>query len=126
MKKIWSLIAFVRKLERTLGASLYRYRLRVASFLVLDYLVGCPDGTCGTEGIRDGLQCTGTDMTRLVDRLEALGYVQRNRSQQDRRVIYISITDLGRDAHRAALDTLTDRSELFSHVDFDSIGRAIV
>jgi DNA-binding MarR family transcriptional regulator len=43
------------------------------------------------------------DITRLVDRLEAMGLVRRSRIEEDRRVVLIAITDAGL-ALLAALD----------------------
>jgi DNA-binding MarR family transcriptional regulator len=37
-------------------------------------------------------------MTRLLDRLEAKGLCQRERSSEDRRVVNLALTDAGRDA----------------------------
>src|SRR2546421_4872425 len=60
----------------------------------------------------DGLPCQEVgarmitrvpDVTRLVDRLEAAGLVERNRTTEDRRVVMIKITRKGLDAI-AALD----------------------
>ena len=55
----------------------------------------------------DGLPCLEVgarmitrvpDVTRLVDRLEAAGLVERRRTSEDRRVVMISITKKGLDA----------------------------
>lgn len=46
---------------------------------------------------------TGVDtgaMTRTLDRLEAKGLVRRSRSQEDRRVIRIALTDTGKEKGR--------------------------
>jgi len=43
------------------------------------------------------------DITRLVDRLEAAGLVARTRCEEDRRVVYVSITQKGLDV-LASLD----------------------
>ncbi|RQS63461.1 MarR family transcriptional regulator [Burkholderia sp. Bp8963] len=40
-------------------------------------------------------------MTRLLDRLERKGFIVRSRSEQDRRVIELSLTERGADAARA-------------------------
>ena len=60
----------------------------------------------------DGLPCLEVgarmitrvpDVTRLVDRLEAAGLVERNRTSEDRRVVMVKITPKGLEAI-AALD----------------------
>lgn len=60
------------------------------------------------------------DITRLVDRLEAAGLVERTRCEHDRRVVYVGITPKGMeilatldqpvlDLHRAQLGHMTKR-----------------
>jgi DNA-binding MarR family transcriptional regulator len=45
-----------------------------------------------------GLRMTtkGSDVTRLVDRLEKAGHVERFRTESDRRVIFVRLTESGR------------------------------
>ena len=38
-------------------------------------------------------------MTRMIDRLEGKGLIRRNRSPQDRRLVYLEMTDEGRAAY---------------------------
>lgn len=63
-----------------------------------------------------------SDVTRLVDRLEGAGLVERFRSEKDRRVIYVRLTETGKsmveelaqplaEAHKSTKRHL-DRSEL--------------
>lgn len=52
-------------------------------------------------------------MTRLLDRLEAKGLVQRQRSEADRRVVRIALTPAGQEAARAiphALSAVQNRA----------------
>jgi DNA-binding MarR family transcriptional regulator len=62
------------------------------------------------------------DITRLVDRLEASGFVRRERTEQDRRLVIVHITPAGMnllaqldepilDLHRAQMSHMT-RAEL--------------
>lgn len=43
-------------------------------------------------------------VTSLVDKLEQLGLVTRQRSNEDRRVVRVELTPIGRGAYRAAVD----------------------
>lgn len=48
-----------------------------------------------------GCQLDASAMTRLLDRLETKGLCRRERSQEDRRVVNIELTDEGREAAKA-------------------------
>lgn len=77
--------------------------LSPAQFNVLRILRGAgEDGlTCGEIGER--LITRDSDVTRLLDRLEKQGWVSRERSRQDRRVVLARLTERGL-AILAALD----------------------
>jgi DNA-binding MarR family transcriptional regulator len=54
-------------------------------------------GECATmAGLARDLQIDPAAMTRALDRLEAKGLVRRARSEQDRRVVRLELTDAGR------------------------------
>jgi len=53
-------------------------------------------------------------MTRMLDRLEAKGLVRRHRSETDRRVVHLSLTDKGRESAAALPPVL--REELARHL----------
>ena len=45
-------------------------------------------------------RCTGVEtstMTRMLDRLESKGLISRNRCERDRRIIYLELTDIGKE-----------------------------
>lgn len=45
-------------------------------------------------------RCTGVEtstMTRMLDRLESKGLISRNRCEKDRRIIYLELTDTGKE-----------------------------
>jgi DNA-binding MarR family transcriptional regulator len=46
-------------------------------------------------------------MTRILDRLEAKGLVQRERSSEDRRVVKLALTDTGREAAKVVPEVLS-------------------
>lgn len=57
-------------------------------------------------------------VTRLIDRIVEAGYVQRTPSDSDRRVLYLELTDSGRETLEAACRThLKDLDEqIFSRL----------
>ena len=73
-------------------------------------------------------------MTNLVDHLEQKGLVHRTRSEVDRRVIHVDLTEVGKDAyaaasnakflfHRAILSALTEEEQQILLVLFRKISR---
>ncbi|QPF73914.1 MarR family transcriptional regulator [Roseateles sp. DAIF2] len=53
-------------------------------------------GACPAAQLAADLGLDAGALTRLLDRLEAKGLVQRDRSSSDRRVVLITLTDAGR------------------------------
>ena len=70
------------------------------------------------------------DVTRLVDRLEAVGLVARRRCEQDRRVVYVAITDKGLkrlaelDAPLARL--MGEQAKLLTPAEWKELSRLLV
>ena len=50
------------------------------------------------------LRLESSTLTPLLKKLEAAGYVTRERSREDERVLVVSLTDEGRDLHDRAMD----------------------
>ena len=65
---------------------------------------------CGIRGVDIGEQClmTATRVSRLVDRAEAAGYVERQPDPHDRRAQHVVLTDKGRAAARAYAPLMED------------------
>ena len=102
------------RLERRLGAELEaRFGLPHAWFEVLVRLSRSADGQLTMSALAEQVTLTTGGVTRLVDRLEAAGLVERVPCRTDRRVAYAAITDAGRtkleeaaEAHAANLRTV--------------------
>ncbi|MTJ83726.1 MAG: MarR family transcriptional regulator [Telmatospirillum sp.] len=64
-------------------------------------------------------------MTRMLDRLEKAGLIERERSAEDRRVVNLRLTQAGRDLYPrlvpAAIDTLNQSLEGFSHKEVETL-----
>jgi DNA-binding MarR family transcriptional regulator len=69
--------------------------LSMATYNVLRILraAGAEGRSCSAIG--DDMVARVPDVTRLVDRLERLGFVTRGRGQEDRRVVRVVITQAG-------------------------------
>ena|ERR1700722_6260093 len=88
-------------LERELGES---HGLGVSDFEVLDCLAGKPDG-CRSQSLADAVHLSQSALSRLADRLERHGLVERSNCVDDRRGINLVLTDAGRGKHGQALRT---------------------
>ncbi|MEO0649779.1 MAG: MarR family transcriptional regulator [Planctomycetota bacterium] len=91
-------LALVQAHEVLVGefAELFRrHGTTQAQFNVLRVLVQASKGTASCAEIGERLIHRVPDVTRLIDRMEAGGWVARRRSDQDRRVVLVSITEAG-------------------------------
>lgn len=82
-------------MKRGFTELLKAHDLSIASYNVLRILRGADaDGlTCGA--VSDRLVQHDPDVTRLLDRLEKRGLIERRRTDKDRRVVRTSITPAG-------------------------------
>jgi len=98
------LVKTAARLEAELNRVFRPLDLTGATYNILRILdvAGTNGRSCGD--ISEQLIAEVPDMTRLLDRLERLGYVLRERSNIDRRMVKVTITDKG----RAVLDSLKE------------------
>ena len=76
--------------------------LTLSSFEVLYQLVGAPANRLRMAELADRLLFTRSGVTRVVDRLERDGYVERNECAHDGRGVYAILTQRGFDTFEAA------------------------
>jgi DNA-binding MarR family transcriptional regulator len=95
------LIRTASRLEAELNRVFRPYDLTGATYNILRVLerAGGEGRSCGD--IAQQLIAEVPDMTRLLDRLERLGYVVRERSRVDRRMVKVSVTEKGLEAVRS-------------------------
>jgi DNA-binding MarR family transcriptional regulator len=91
-------------LERALSAE---HQLGVSEFEVLDWLVEnqSPDTHCRVQDLAAGVHLSQSALSRVIARLEADGLVTRAMCAEDRRGIYVHLTDAGRSRHARARPT---------------------
>jgi DNA-binding MarR family transcriptional regulator len=105
---IFSLLHAAHALEDRLEGALASVELSTPKYSVLTELVGS-DNPLSLGELASRLSCVRSNMTQLVDRLEADGLVKRVDCPTDRRSVNAAITELGRSrqqAGEAALATL--------------------
>jgi DNA-binding MarR family transcriptional regulator len=113
------------------------YGLSEATYNVLRILRGARSE--GRESGEMGLPCLEVasrmvtrvpDITRLVDRLIARGYVTRTRSEEDRRVVRVAITDQGLDVLKELdgpiVDCVVRQLSALTRTELDDLNRLLV
>jgi DNA-binding MarR family transcriptional regulator len=90
-----ALVKASAKFEAGLNRLFRQFELTNATYSILKVLSeqGHEGASCGQ--IAERLIAEVPDMTRLLDRLERIGYVRRERSKADRRMVRVSISERG-------------------------------
>jgi DNA-binding MarR family transcriptional regulator len=75
-------------------------------------------GTLPSGALAHVLEVSGSSVTRLADRLCAGGYVRRSASAENRSLVLLSLTDVGRGAVEAVLRRRDDEfRDALAHLD---------
>lgn len=127
-RTIFDLLSAAHALEERVEAALGEAGLSGAKFAVLSELVGAKQ-PLSLGDLASRLSCVRSNMTQLIDRLEADGLVQRVDCPSDRRSVKAEITYLGRERQAggaAAIDRLhADFREKVGGTDRQAIGRML-
>ena len=84
------------------GSLLAEHGLTINDYEALFRLARAEDGRMRRVDLSDELLLTASGVTRLLDGLEAAGYVERASCPTDRRVVYAVITETGREKFEVA------------------------
>ncbi|HKH92420.1 MAG TPA: MarR family transcriptional regulator [Gemmatimonadaceae bacterium] len=105
------------ELQQRLEDALVAVGLSVSKFDALEQLIQA--GEPLTLGHLAGrLQCVRSNVTQLVDRLEADGLVQRGSCSEDRRAVRAKVTPLGHERHAEGLRAIRSvQRELADRLD---------
>lgn len=106
-------LQILRSLRRIIRAvDLYSRKLRK------DYDITGPQLMCLLEiaaygpitssAIGKSVHLSASTVVGIIDRLEAKGLIKRERDQRDRRLVYVTVTDLGREVTAATPSPLQD------------------
>jgi DNA-binding MarR family transcriptional regulator len=115
-------------MTRVLDAELTeRHGLPLTSYEVLLFLADSPDGRMRMSELADSVLLSRSGLTRLVDRLERDGLLERKPCEEDARGYFAAITDRGRtlftEARRTHLAGVRERFlSRFSRDDLRTLG----
>lgn len=116
-------------MTRALDLELTRaHDLPLSSYEVLLFLNDAPDGRMRMSDLAEGVLLSRSGLTRLVDRLERSGLIERERCSDDARGWFAIITPMGRDLFSHAREThlagVRDRFLIhFSRDELRELGR---
>ncbi len=94
--------------ERTLAAALDPFGVTTAQYELLQVIARHGKSGAGCSELGKHLAAPGPDVTRMLDRLDAGGFVSRRRDAKDRRVVHTELTDKG--------ETLLESAEPVMHL----------
>jgi len=124
---MFKVIAAGRSLETRLEQALETVGLSLAWYGVLSHLAEAKE-PLALSALAARINCVRSNVTQLVDRLEADGLVRREDDPDDRRSIRAALTPLGRERQRAGekqLDAVQAAiSGALTDADRDALGRA--
>ncbi len=102
------LVRAATRLEAELNRVFRPVDLTAATYNILLVLQGTGGAGQSCGDISEQLIAEVPDMTRLLDRLERLGYVVRERSSVDRRMVKVTITEKGSEVLGGLRDAVRD------------------
>jgi|SRR5437016_4643762 len=125
---MFSLITVGRAMEERLEHALDQVGLSMPKYGLLNHLV--ESGEALTLGqCADRMTCVRSNMTQLMDRLEAEGLVKRVEDPSDRRAVRASVTPLGLERHAAGARVIKkvkkDFAKTLAGIDQAALQRAL-
>ena len=101
------LIALVELLRNRIRPSYHSTRLTAARMSALRIIIDS-NGTTGGQ-IAQAEQVTPATITRVLDGLDESGFIEREPSKRDRRIVDVKATETGRVAFQVAEDSQIER-----------------
>jgi DNA-binding MarR family transcriptional regulator len=127
-KIAYSLIHAAHSIEGHFDKALAAVNLSGPKFAALSVLVA-QDQPLSLSELAEKLTCVRSNVTQLVDRLEADGLVKRTDDPSDRRGVRAEVTKLGRERHAAGLKVVNkvheEVAKQLSAVDQSVLKRAL-
>ena len=86
-------------IDRALEA---RFSIGLTEFEILDLVADSTDAACRMKQLGERTPMTQSAMSKVVDRLEKAGLIARRSCEDDRRSLFLELTDAGRALHSQA------------------------
>jgi len=125
---MFSLIAAAHSVEQRVEAAMEEVGLSSAKFSALTHLVDAGEALSLSECAKR-MTCVRSNITQLMDRLEAEGLVRRVDDPNDRRGVRASVTPLGIERQAAGAKQMAQVHKEFAKTlagaDRDALGRVL-
>ena len=79
-----------------------RFNIGLTEFEILDLVAESEDAACRMKQLGERTPMTQSAMSKVVDRLDKAGLVSRHSCEDDRRSLFLELTDAGRELHQHA------------------------
>lgn len=86
-------------LDRALEA---KFSIGLTEFEILDLVAESTDAACRMKQLGERTPMTQSAMSKVVDRLDKAGLISRKSCEDDRRSLFLELTEAGRTLHRQA------------------------
>lgn len=93
----WQLFAYAKVLQALEADLLEQHELPITWFDLMNRLREAPGQRLRMRELEEASLFTKSGLTRLVDRIESAGFVRRERTAEDRRGVYVVVTEAGND-----------------------------
>lgn len=125
---MFSIVNAGRAVEQRLEEALARVGLSLAKFGALTHLIEAGE-PLSLSDCAEKMTCVRSNITQLMDRLEADGLVRRVKDPQDRRAVKAAVTRLGSERQAAGAKEVAkvqaDLTKTLSGKDPDALRRAL-
>jgi DNA-binding MarR family transcriptional regulator len=122
---MWSLLHAAQAVERRLDVALEVVDLSSPKFTVLSILVDASEPLTLSE-LAAKAACVRSNMTQLIDRLEADGLVRRVDDPRDRRSVRAELTAVGRERQAAGARQMETVREQFAGLLPENVDLAVL
>jgi DNA-binding MarR family transcriptional regulator len=86
-------------IDRELDA---KFHIGLNEFEILDLVAECNDAACRMKELGERTPMTQSAVSKVVDRLEKAGLISRHSCADDRRSLFLELTEAGRALHAEA------------------------
>ncbi|MEV4191896.1 MarR family winged helix-turn-helix transcriptional regulator [Streptomyces toxytricini] len=107
---LWSRVLAVHaQVERSLAQALQRrHGIGLSEYRALEDLARADGGELRMQELADRIGLGQSSVTRLVARLEGVGFAYKDHCPDDKRGVYAVVTEAGRERHAAARATYAE------------------